>query len=512
MKTFLLFKDQDFVPDARWSANDSALHKDLDLGRLTSAMSAGDNYIADVVGSVLRAPMTTPEDITYRQQVLIDAMENPELVRDLYALATETVEGEQKIYRSIFSRSPSALLSQSIQSLEMLVTVLERLRTRCSETQEEFHSVGFSRFLGMVREELGEDYLAEIKEHLRRLQFKNGTLMAAGLGRANKGTDYTLSNPSPDGRKWSARISGKKQPSFSFHINDRDEEGFRALGELADQGIDLAANVLAQSDDHIMNFIRMMRQELAFFVGCINLEGVFMESGAPLCFPKIETYPEMALSARDLRDVSLTVAHTGLVVGNSINADGKSLIMITGANEGGKSTFLRSVGTAQLMLQCGMFVCAQYFSAAIASGLYSHYKREEDANLKSGKLDEELERMSMIVDGVKPRAMVLFNESFSSTNEREGTVIARDIIQGLLDGGMRVVFVTHFYELAESVHALHAAGTLLLKAGRTDSGDRTFTVVEGAPERTSYGQDLYAKVFTDSASVLMKEADHDSGQ
>ena len=74
------------------------------------------------------------------------------------------------------------------------------------------------------------------------------------------------------------------------------------------------------------------------------------------------------------------------------------------------------------MMQCGMFVCAQYFGASIVSGIYSHYKREEDASLKSGKLDEELERMSAIADTAKGHAMVLFNESFSSTNEREGTV------------------------------------------------------------------------------------------
>ena len=498
MKTFLLHRDRDFHPDVRWSANDSALHKDLDLGRLISAMSDGDDYVGDVAQLVLRAPLTTLEDIEYRQHVLIDVLENPQVVRGLYALATETIEAERKIYRSIFSHSPSALLRQAIESLEMMATVFERLRTVSKEAQSGFHSPGFQRFFDMVLEELDENYLAEINEHLRRLRFKDGMLIAASLGRANKGTNYTLSNPSPDTRNWLQRISGKRQESFSFRINDRDEAGFRALGELEGQGIDLAANVLAQSDDHIMNFIRMLRQELAFFVGCINLETAFLSAGAPLCFPKPEMPAAMVFSAVDLRDVSLTVARKGAVIGNNVTADGKSLIMVTGANEGGKSTFLRSVGTAQLMMQCGMFVCAHYFSADIVSGIYSHYKREEDASLKSGKLDEELERMSAIADTAKARAMVLFNESFSSTNEREGTVIAREIIRALIDSGMRVVFVTHFYELAEDVYALHTAGALLLKAGRTDSGDRTFTVVEGAPESTSFGQDLYARVFVDA--------------
>jgi DNA mismatch repair ATPase MutS len=63
---------------------------------------------------------------------------------------------------------------------------------------------------------------------------------------------------------------------------------------------------------------------------------------------------------------------------------------LTGANQGGKSTFLHSIGLAQLMMQSGMFVGAERFEAAPCPALFTHYKREEDATMKSGKLDEEL--------------------------------------------------------------------------------------------------------------------------
>ncbi len=65
------------------------------------------------------------------------------------------------------------------------------------------------------------------------------------------------------------------------------------------------------------------------------------------------------------------------------------LLIITGANQGGKSTFLCAVGLAQVMMQCGMFVAAESFSANVCDGIYTHYKREEDASMRSGKLDEE---------------------------------------------------------------------------------------------------------------------------
>ncbi len=70
------------------------------------------------------------------------------------------------------------------------------------------------------------------------------------------------------------------------------------------------------------------------------------------------------------------------------------LVMITGANQGGKSTFLRSIGLAQLMMQCGMFVPAESLSSNVCDGIFINFKREEDATMKCGKLDEELSRMS----------------------------------------------------------------------------------------------------------------------
>lgn len=107
--------------------------------------------------------------------------------------------------------------------------------------------------------------------------------------------------------------------------------------------------------------------------------------------------------------------------------------VVTGANQGGKSTFLRSVGLAQLMLQCGMFVPAEAFAASVAGGIYTHYRREEDTAMQSEKLDEELARMSAIVDLLRPHDLVLLNESFAATNEREGSEIVRQIIDALVE-------------------------------------------------------------------------------
>ena len=130
------------------------------------------------------------------------------------------------------------------------------------------------------------------------------------------------------------------------------------------------------------------------------------------------------------------------IVGSYVNTDNKIFVLITGANQGGKSTFLRSIGLAQLMMQCGMFVPAGYFSANICDSLFTHYKREEDVAMESGKLDEESSRMSDIVEQITPNSLVLFNESFAATNERECSEIARQIISALLEKRIKVCWAT----------------------------------------------------------------------
>ena len=191
----------------------------------------------------------------------------------------------------------------------------------------------------------------------------------------------------------------------------------------------------------------------------------------------------------------LTFKAAHRVFGNDVDADDKDFVIITGANTGGKTTFLRSVGLAQLMMECGMFVGAKSFSANMSSHIFTHYVREEDTTMKSGKLDEELGRFSGIVDKITPNAIVLFNKSFSATNEREGSEISRQITSALLEKRVKIVFVTHLYDFAHSVYDKHKTTSLFLRAERQADGGRTFKLIEAEPMQTGYGEDLYNEIF-----------------
>jgi len=227
----------------------------------------------------------------------------------------------------------------------------------------------------------------------------------------------------------------------------------------------------------------------------LNLQEHLAQRGEPLSFPRPLAPSERKHAFQGLYDVCLALTMEQSIVGNDVSASGKDLVLITGANQGGKSTFLRSIGLAQVMMQCGMFVPAESFCANVCESLFTHYKRKEDASMKSGKLDEELSRMSGIVDTITSNSMVLFNESFAATNEREGSEIARQIICALVEKGIKVFFVTHLYEFAHGFYDKNMENALFLRAERQTDGIRTFQLLEGEPLQTSYGEDVYHKIF-----------------
>ena len=536
MKVFLLHRDRDFevepqLRDAIWDAmlspnlfavinarrdlerarrsepapppsSGDLLSQDLELETLWGAMAAGDEFLFETARRVMLSSLAEPDAIRYRQRVLADCLEHPELVRELYALAIEALESERQIGGLWSGDRPNMILHRSVQLLERHVGVLRRLAEIAREQTEGFRSDGFTRFFSMLREELSDDYLATLEAHLQELKFERGLLQSAELGKGNKGRRYIVRRQRR--RHWTERLPfADRPPSRSFSIAPRDEAGFRALDEIRGKAINRIANVVAQSADHVKSFFVLLRLELAFYLGCLNLHQRLVGKAEPTCFPDALAADGRALGGEGIYDIGLTLQVDDRVVGNELDADGKALVMITGANQGGKSTLLRSLGVAQLMMQSGMFVGARSLRASVCRGVFTHYKREEDATMQSGKLDEELSRMSDIADQVGPSAMLLCNESFASTNEREGSEIARQVVQAMLDRQIRVLFVTHMYDLAHRFHDQQRDGDLFLRAEREPDGRRTFKLREGEPLPTSFGEDSYRRIFGAATTASM---------
>ncbi|HML39584.1 MAG TPA: hypothetical protein PKD23_02770 [Bellilinea sp.] len=495
MKAFLMFRDHDFNPQEPLPVNASDLVHDLEMNTLLNAMSLGDGFLFDIVKEAILTSIDDMDSILYRQEIMKDCLNNPAVIREIYQIPIKSKDREHRRWLGIFTHSPSGVLSSSVSLMEMFVVLLKELKKIAEEHSNEFKSEGFERFFSMILSELDDEYFATVEYHLKQLKFREGVLISAELGKGNEGSNYALRLSNSKNKNWIKEVFSKKTPVYSFTISERDDAGARALGDLKDIGVNSAANALAQATEHIESFLDMLRNEIAFYVGCINLKEQLEKTGNPIAFPDPVAKNERRHTFHGMYDVSLALTIQQEIVGNEINADAKNLVIITGANQGGKSTFLRSIGLAQLMMQAGMFVPAKDFCANLCQGVFTHYRRKEDASMKSGKLDEELSRMSAIVDQIKPNSLMLFNESFAATNEREGSEIARQITSALLEQNVKIFFVTHMYEFARIFFEKQMKDAIFLRAERKSGGKRTFKLLEGDPLPTSYGEDVFKTVF-----------------
>jgi hypothetical protein len=494
--------DRQGLPTQALQVDEASLHDDLSLGVLLDAMARGESRLYESGKRVLLAGLDQPQAIRYRQDVLRDCLGSPAIVRDMYDISITVLSETRLRWRG---ETPASRVTSSVDEVRVYVAALKRLREIADEHGPKFTSDGFREFFALLQRELPDAYFAEVDEHLSTLRFPEGVLLSAKLGDGNRGVDYALRRRTRAGQPRAGQPRAgqprarhlwqrdRSHPSFELH--PRDVHGARTLRELKSRGLACVADVMTCSATHLRRFFDSMTDELAFYLGCVNLHEELREKGGDTSFPVPADTTSEVLAARGLYDPCLRLTSSGRIIGNDLQADGKSLVVITGANQGGKSTFLRSVGLAHLMMHAGMFVSAREYRSSTRGSLFTHYRREEDPEMKRGKLDEELARMRRIVDAASSRSVVLLNESFSATNERDGSEIARQVVRGLQARGVRVFFVTHLFDFGKSIHSQGWRGDLFLRAERGRDGRRSFQIVDAPPISTSHGADVYREVF-----------------
>ena len=487
MRAHLMHPDRGFDAVAQ---EPIPFERDLELSVLLDAAAGGDKYLLGVVTAAFAgAWRNDAATVRHRQGVLSDALAAPAGLRALYAIACEPFGRDHYWEYSLYGTEPAAKVSSAVRTLRSCLSVLRRLRDRCAAMAPGFCSAGLRGLSETLQRDLSEDYLAEAEADLETLMFRRGVLLSAEVGGGGKASGIVLRKPQKRDLSWFYAMLDPAAPSETIQLAPRDDAGARTFAELQDAGLGLISDALFDAAKHVLGFITAMRAELAFYVAALNLHDQLAAIGENVCLPEVAD----GIRCRGLRDPSLALTLGRRPVGNDLDTGGRPLLVITGANRGGKSTFLRSLGLAQAMLQAGLFVTADAFAARLRTGLFTHHRREEDRTMQSGKFDEELARMDAIAAAVAPGGLVLFNESFAATNEREGAEVARQIVAALLESGVAVVFVTHMFEFARAF--LDDDRACFLRAERGADGERSFRLQPAKPLAECFGRDLYDRIF-----------------
>ena len=488
MKTGLLFKDKPFR--LRELNNfDKALIDDLELELIIKQAADQSKIIRNAFENVLLSSLTDKETILYRQEVLKDVIVNKVQVAKFYDLISVAIYNIKDKFRfGIIDNSPSSVVRTSVDMMKYAFEQIEYARQYLVQFKE-VKSEGLKNFIEDMNKTYNPATIQKARLVLDGMDFENGYMMSAELDEIMTEKNYVFHRSTfidKDSKKRWKKAQVIEFPTMTESlVNDTNKK--------LDLAFKSAAPVMGRVMNDIMDYLDCLRNELAFYVGCVNLYNSFQKYGMELCYPNISDSNDFVYE--NLYDVALSIRNKKMAVGNNHNILNKKIMVITGANQGGKTTFLRSFGQAKLMLQAGIFVGAKSLKLGLTNGIYTHFDREEDTNMESGKLDDELKRLSLIVDNIKSGSTILLNESFQSTNEREGSTIGFEIIRALLDSNINVILVTHMYELAIDIKNSYEDASVFMRAERNDDGSRTFRLSENETLRTSFAMDLYNKIF-----------------
>ena len=487
--------------------------EDGDEGRSMKVAKERDDYISEMVKRVMLVPLATPEEVYYRQQMVKEAVNGYEYMAELYRVAKEAAEDISRFAVAKKKQGYGGSTDQGrknvadIEYLEHMVHHLNCVEAALQQWKECCITEEMSRFAEHFFEEYSPEYRDCLESVVRDLRSSvtDGILeVTATLGPGLFMSSMALCD---------IREQKKEKSGFIRNAAGKIGELCKSLFTPEEMTLEGVNQNLLQDIGEIKNavlgaimryfepflgeqelFFKQLYAQTSFLMGAANLYRRVRRIGVTLCFPKVTERKDLWFE--ELVEMSLALTSLRCPVDNALHAENTHLVVITGANQGGKSTYLRSIGIAQVLLQCGMFVPAEQYAGGLYRNIFTHFTRREDSAMNSGRLDEELGRMERIVDNLTEDSVLFLNESFATTTEKEGSLIAEDITRALYDRGVRVMMVTHLMAFAQSCYAKKWEHAAFLSAERTEDGGRTFRMVKKEPELTSYGLDLYDEVLS----------------
>lgn len=496
MEPYLLYRDSSTEGKKSYAFPRDVI-KDLNLEILFKNMAREDAMILEKLRRVVMIPLTTPEEIRYRQEVLRDLRHQDALLTDLYAIAERQNKAlrlykeEMKSNRAKSTKRTGALF-ETLNYLQQGQEELLKLQELLTQKQDSWQSEGIKNLLQRLKELPLEEINERLKETASLItgcEAEYTFQFGGGLKIDQAVLNYL--HPVADVKKSGLESFYLKFVKKNAILIGTDVALKEDIAHLAEETLQKIITIFQPYLQKMMKFFEHYCEEISFYMGAVR----FMKRMEPLYITLMMPTPQPIGSTdtffENLYELSLAVYAQRKPVGNSMTLQDNRMTLITGANQGGKSTFLRSYGIAQVLMQCGMPVPASKFSAPVYPQIFTHFTRSEDEQLSNGRLSEELQRMSNMVEKAVPHSLFLLNESFASTTEKEGSKIAEGILNAFYEKDMTTMMVTHLYQLAKKKYEEAKEGSHFLVAERTENGTRTFKMLMGEPTYTSFGTDLF---------------------
>lgn len=514
-----------------------AAARDLGIAKIVAAI-APERPHQPFCQAILRQLSTDPAVIHYRQAVLADLLAHPPLAAQLTDLLPQ-IDELASFHTDPFFPEKTVLheVSWRLGELESMVACVTSLGRMFRAAGDKLQAEGWRQLrhaaAQMEQNESFQQLTRELPGLLAQLRAVGSVTIGVNLDRLLRPVEATLvsinaekfkaSNllqkllgRAPDGWQGLTDIHSAINRNAPVNPRSSDERHaatnplliplFRDLAEILDRTCRPIAHALEQYTRLNGLFLTGLRHELHFYLGAAHLSRHLQTLGLPLCRPEIAPIEERCCQVEESYNFNLALHWLdekdvgGRIVRNQVGfGDRGRVFILTGPNQGGKTTYLQAVGLTFVLAQAGLLVPGTSARISPVDGIYTHYPVEEALEKGTGRLGDEAKRLSELFGQATHHSLILLNETFATTSAGESLYLAQDVVRILRQMGVRAIYATHLHDLAAATDELNTTtpgdGQIVslvaspIAAG-SDGGHRSYTIQPGPPLGRSYAQEI----------------------
>ncbi len=473
----------------------SAWH-DLGIEQIVSSFTSNAAHQKEIQQIFIRL-IRDPEVIRYRQEIIDDLLRNPELADRLSGLLPALDSLANFSFTAEKALNSLHEVTWRIGELQNIVDCIEGMGEILKKVDSRLKSKGLrdlSLNIQAVRESpVFQKVVKELPDLLTRLRscvsitigvnldarmrpvqatllsihdkpFTSQSLLTKLFGKmmGNEGIAPLHSVPQ---RVVTGQYALPISPELGYAVEPTMVPLFADLSRILEKTTIPVANKLKQYSELQSQLLTGLLPGLTFYLGAVRFIKSLQGLGLPLCRPEIAPSADRVCQVRNSYNANLALRYAGmngaqntasLITKNDIpiGPDGRILIL-TGPNQGGKTTYMQGVGIVQVLAQVGCFVPGTQAQISPVDNIFTHFPLEEKPETDAGRFGEEAMRMGQLFERVTGSSLVLLNESLSSTNPGESLYLAQDIVRILRRVGMRAIYSTHLHELGNRVAELN---------------------------------------------------------
>jgi DNA mismatch repair protein MutS len=283
-----------------------------------------------------------------------------------------------------------------------------------------------------------------------------------------------------------------------------EEQILECVAKLYPDAFALLDGFCRRSERFVEPTIARFDHEIRFYLYYLAFVDRFAATGLNFSYPEVTTTPG-GLSADDAFDLALAIKSTDsekALVNNDFRLFGpERIFVVTGPNQGGKTTFARTIGQCAYLASLGCPVPAARARFTLPDQIYTHFERQETLSTLHGRLEDELVRIHDILSRATAASLIIMNESFSSTTLSDALLIGTEIIERIVKLGCTAVYVSFLDELAG---LNQACVSMVGEVAPDDPARRTFKFTRRPADGLAYAAALATKYGLNHDALLRR--------